>query len=128
MLAELSEGFVAVTPMPLSVDTGSMSRCCSGCWELTLHPRATKPRFSIKSFKALGLQSDLNKVDEGCFTLDHTDLRGQELLEQIETMIEGRDAWSAPKNSKGCMDVSFGSTPLSSVAPEGRGECEFNVF
>ena len=36
-------------------------------------------------FKSLGLQFDLNKVDEGYFTLGHTDSRRQVLLEQIET-------------------------------------------
>jgi len=46
---------------------------------------------SINFLVSLGLQFDLNKVDEGCFTLSCTDLRGQESLSQVETRIEGRD-------------------------------------
>ena len=48
-------------------------------------------------FKSLGLQFDLNRVDEGYFTLGHTDSRRRELLEQIETMIEGRETLVSAK-------------------------------
>ena len=42
-------------------------------------------------FKSLGLQFDLHKVDEGHFTLGHTNSRKRELLERIEAVIEGSD-------------------------------------
>jgi len=42
-------------------------------------------------FKSLGLQFDLRNISHGYFALGHTESRRKELLEQIETMTEGRD-------------------------------------
>jgi len=42
-------------------------------------------------FKSLGLQFDLSSISRGYFALGHTESRRKELLEQIETMTEGRD-------------------------------------
>ena len=45
-----------------------------------------------QEFKSLGLQFDLKRANESCFTLGHTESRRRELLEQLDYFLQKEDA------------------------------------
>ena len=45
-----------------------------------------------QEFKSLGLQFDLKRASESCFTLGHTESRRRELLEQLDILLHKEDA------------------------------------
>ena len=85
------DDFTAVSPMSLSDNAQFYVVALFRLLGIDFASEGDKAPPFNQVFKSLGLQFDLNKVDEGHFTLRHTYSRRRELLEQIETMIEGRD-------------------------------------
>jgi len=91
------DDFTAVSPMSLSDNTQFYVEALFRLFGIDFASEGDKAPPFDQVFKSLGLQFDLNKVAEGYFTLGHTDSRRRELLEQIETMIEGRDTLVSSK-------------------------------